>query len=175
MLKPSQGRQGAIDFIVDTVSKAGPNPCPPIIVGVGLGRHVREGRLHGQALAAARGRIHQPRSAAGRVGRRDRARAATLSASGRRGWAASPRSSTSSSRRCRRTSPACRWPSTSSVIRRGTRRWCSDGRRSRHRRARRPQDHHSAHRRVRRDRCTPATACSSPGPSTPAATRRTNG
>ena len=37
MLKPSQGRQGAIDFIVDTVSKAGPNPCPPIIVGVGLG------------------------------------------------------------------------------------------------------------------------------------------
>ena len=37
MLKPSQGRQGAIDFIVDTVSKGGPNPCPPIIVGVGLG------------------------------------------------------------------------------------------------------------------------------------------
>jgi fumarate hydratase subunit alpha len=37
MLKPSQGRQGAIDFIVDTVGKAGPNPCPPIIVGVGLG------------------------------------------------------------------------------------------------------------------------------------------
>jgi fumarate hydratase subunit alpha len=37
MLKPSQGRQGAIDFIVSTVSKAGPNPCPPIIVGVGLG------------------------------------------------------------------------------------------------------------------------------------------
>jgi fumarate hydratase subunit alpha len=37
MLKPAQGRQGAIDFIVGTVSKAGPNPCPPIIVGVGLG------------------------------------------------------------------------------------------------------------------------------------------
>jgi len=37
MLKPSQGRQGAVDFIVDTVSKGGPNPCPPIIVGVGLG------------------------------------------------------------------------------------------------------------------------------------------
>lgn len=37
MLKPSQGRQGAIDFIVDTVSKAGPNPCPPVIAGVGLG------------------------------------------------------------------------------------------------------------------------------------------
>ncbi len=37
MLKPSQGRQGAIDFVVDTVSKAGPNPCPPVIAGVGLG------------------------------------------------------------------------------------------------------------------------------------------
>jgi fumarate hydratase subunit alpha len=37
MLKPAQGRQGAIDFVVDTVSKAGPNPCPPILVGVGLG------------------------------------------------------------------------------------------------------------------------------------------
>ena len=37
MLKPSQGRQGAVDFVVDTVSKAGSNPCPPIIVGVGLG------------------------------------------------------------------------------------------------------------------------------------------
>lgn len=37
MLKPSQGRQGAIDFIVDTVSKAGSNACPPLIVGVGIG------------------------------------------------------------------------------------------------------------------------------------------
>jgi len=37
MLKPSQGRQGAVDFIVGTVSKAGPNPCPPMIVGVGIG------------------------------------------------------------------------------------------------------------------------------------------
>ena len=37
MLKPAQGREGAVEFIVDTVSKAGPNPCPPILVGVGLG------------------------------------------------------------------------------------------------------------------------------------------
>jgi len=37
MLKPSQGRKGAIDFIVQTVSAAGPNACPPVIVGVGLG------------------------------------------------------------------------------------------------------------------------------------------
>lgn len=37
MLEPSAGRKGAVDFIVDTVSRAGSNPCPPVIVGVGLG------------------------------------------------------------------------------------------------------------------------------------------
>lgn len=37
MLKPSDGVQGVIDFVVETVSIAGPNPCPPIVVGVGIG------------------------------------------------------------------------------------------------------------------------------------------
>lgn len=37
MLKPSEGLEGAIQFIVDTVDRAGGNPCPPIIVGVGVG------------------------------------------------------------------------------------------------------------------------------------------
>jgi hydro-lyases, Fe-S type, tartrate/fumarate subfamily, alpha region len=37
MLKPSQGVQGVKDFIINTVSEAGANPCPPIIVGVGIG------------------------------------------------------------------------------------------------------------------------------------------
>lgn len=37
MLKPSDGVEGVKDFIVDTVEQAGPNPCPPIMVGVGLG------------------------------------------------------------------------------------------------------------------------------------------
>lgn len=37
MLKPSQGIQGVKDFILKTVKEAGPNPCPPIIVGVGIG------------------------------------------------------------------------------------------------------------------------------------------
>ncbi len=37
MLKPSDGVEGVKDFIVDTVEQAGPNPCPPIVVGVGLG------------------------------------------------------------------------------------------------------------------------------------------
>ena len=37
MLTPAQGRNGVIDFVVNTVKDAGANPCPPIIVGVGLG------------------------------------------------------------------------------------------------------------------------------------------
>ncbi|MFC1926337.1 fumarate hydratase [Chloroflexota bacterium] len=37
VLKPADGRQGVIDFVVRTVDEAGSNPCPPIIVGVGVG------------------------------------------------------------------------------------------------------------------------------------------
>ena len=37
MLTPSQGEKGVIDFVVRTVEKAGSNPCPPIIVGIGIG------------------------------------------------------------------------------------------------------------------------------------------
>jgi len=37
MLSPSAGRQGVIDFVVNAVDKAGSNPCPPVIVGVGIG------------------------------------------------------------------------------------------------------------------------------------------
>ena len=37
MLKPSDGEDGVKDFIVETVKKAGGNPCPPIVVGVGIG------------------------------------------------------------------------------------------------------------------------------------------
>ena len=37
MLKPSDGIEGVKKFVIDTVSAAGANPCPPIIVGVGVG------------------------------------------------------------------------------------------------------------------------------------------
>ena len=37
MLKPSDGRDGVVKFIVETVKNAGGNPCPPIVVGVGIG------------------------------------------------------------------------------------------------------------------------------------------
>lgn len=37
MLRPSDGLQGVKDFVCKTVEEAGPNPCPPIVVGVGIG------------------------------------------------------------------------------------------------------------------------------------------
>lgn len=37
MLKPSDGVQGLKDFVLQVVEEAGPNPCPPIVVGVGVG------------------------------------------------------------------------------------------------------------------------------------------
>jgi fumarate hydratase subunit alpha len=37
MLSPAQGRDGIVEFVVNAVDKAGSNPCPPVIVGVGIG------------------------------------------------------------------------------------------------------------------------------------------
>lgn len=37
MLKPADGLEGVKKFIIDTVSQAGPNPCPPMVIGVGIG------------------------------------------------------------------------------------------------------------------------------------------
>ncbi len=37
VLAPAQGKQGIIDFVKEVISEAGPNPCPPIIVGIGIG------------------------------------------------------------------------------------------------------------------------------------------
>jgi fumarate hydratase subunit alpha len=37
MLNPSDGVDGVIDFVAETVRKAGANPCPPMVVGVGIG------------------------------------------------------------------------------------------------------------------------------------------
>jgi len=37
MLKPADGEKGIVNFVVETVKKAGPNPCPPTIIGVGIG------------------------------------------------------------------------------------------------------------------------------------------
>ena len=45
MLKPSDGIKGVEDFVVETVSLAGPNPCPPIVVGVGIGGTIDKATL----------------------------------------------------------------------------------------------------------------------------------
>jgi fumarate hydratase subunit alpha len=37
MLKPSDGLEGVKKFVLESVEAAGPNPCPPIVVGVGIG------------------------------------------------------------------------------------------------------------------------------------------
>jgi len=37
MLKPADGIEGVKEFIIKTVKEAGPNPCPPVVVGVGIG------------------------------------------------------------------------------------------------------------------------------------------
>ncbi|MDH8679651.1 fumarate hydratase [Fusibacter bizertensis] len=37
MLKPSDGMSGIMNFVIETVKMAGPNPCPPIVVGIGIG------------------------------------------------------------------------------------------------------------------------------------------
>lgn len=37
MLRPSDGVEGVKEFVINTVKEAGPNPCPPVVVGVGIG------------------------------------------------------------------------------------------------------------------------------------------
>lgn len=37
VLTPAKGRQGVIDYVVNRVDESGSNPCPPVIVGVGIG------------------------------------------------------------------------------------------------------------------------------------------
>jgi len=48
MLNPSDGIEGIKSFIINTVSKAGANPCPPVIVGVGIGGTMEKCALLGK-------------------------------------------------------------------------------------------------------------------------------
>lgn len=45
MLKPSDGVKGIKKFVIDTVDKAGSNPCPPIIIGIGIGGTIEKTTL----------------------------------------------------------------------------------------------------------------------------------
>jgi fumarate hydratase subunit alpha len=54
MLTPAQGLAAAKEFIVDTVSQAGANPCPPLVIGVGIG-----GTMEYAALLAKRALLRE--------------------------------------------------------------------------------------------------------------------
>ncbi len=55
MFAPAAGLEGIEDFVVETVDKAGSNPCPPIIVGVGVG-----GNFEMVALLAKKALLRRP-------------------------------------------------------------------------------------------------------------------
>lgn len=55
MLKPSDGIEGIKAFVLDTVIEAGANPCPPIIVGIGIG-----GTMDKAAYIAKRSLLRRP-------------------------------------------------------------------------------------------------------------------
>ena len=45
MMKPSDGLKGVKEFILNFIDKAGGNPCPPIVVGVGIGGNLEKSAL----------------------------------------------------------------------------------------------------------------------------------
>ncbi|HAQ08508.1 MAG TPA: fumarate hydratase [Bacillus bacterium] len=60
MLKPSEGLEGVKDFIIKAVTQAGGNPCPPVIVGIGIGGTMDKSTLLAKkALAREAGTPHQ--------------------------------------------------------------------------------------------------------------------
>lgn len=55
MLKPSDGVEGILDFVTETVSLAGADPCPPVILGVGIGGTMEKAALMAKhALAVSK-------------------------------------------------------------------------------------------------------------------------
>ncbi|MCR4885710.1 MAG: fumarate hydratase [Clostridiales bacterium] len=57
---PAEGEKGVLDFIVDTARKAGPNPCPPMIVGVGVGGTFEQAALLAKRMTARPVGSHHP-------------------------------------------------------------------------------------------------------------------
>ena len=55
MFAPAAGQQGIEDFVVETADKGGSNPCPPIVVGVGVG-----GNFEYSALLAKKALLRKP-------------------------------------------------------------------------------------------------------------------
>lgn len=62
MLKPSDGIKGVEEFVVDVVSAAGPNPCPPIVVGVGVGGTIEKAALLAKQALMRKIGTHNPKT-----------------------------------------------------------------------------------------------------------------
>ena len=45
MLVPADGKEGIIKFVCDTIKEAGGRPCPPLVVGVGIGGDIEKSAL----------------------------------------------------------------------------------------------------------------------------------
>ena len=60
MCTPSEGEAGVRDFIIETARKAGPNPCPPMIIGVGVGGSFETAALMAKRMTARPVGTHNP-------------------------------------------------------------------------------------------------------------------
>ena len=115
MFKPSAGLQGIKDFILEVVETAGPNPCPPMVVGVGIGGSLIKQRCLQRRRSCAR-LIPRTRTRSMQTLKKRCSKRSTSSASARRASAARRRPSASTSRPCRPILPACRALSTSTAM-----------------------------------------------------------
>ena len=60
MCTPAEGEHGVLDFIVETARRAGPNPCPPMIIGVGVGGTMEQAALLAKRMTARSVGSHHP-------------------------------------------------------------------------------------------------------------------
>ena len=60
VLKPTDGEEGVKKFVVDTVKHAGANPCPPIIVGIGVGGTIEKAAMLSKQALIRPLNIHNP-------------------------------------------------------------------------------------------------------------------
>ena len=60
MLPPAAGEEGVLDAVVTAVREAGPNPCPPVIVGVGIGGDFETAPLMAKRATARPIGVHHP-------------------------------------------------------------------------------------------------------------------
>lgn len=80
MLLPSAGLEGIRKHIVEMVKKAGPNPCPPTIVGVGIGGSIEKSALLAKKALARR--VGEPNRSDPRLSRLERETLAEINALG---------------------------------------------------------------------------------------------